>query len=112
MEKEKLTPGHLYHATFPYFDSTREYVLLFLNKDRVRKHFGIISSTEEISNDTLDIYDSYNTYTIKEIYLKDLPLFINWHQTPLFSKLLKGEAPIFTPSWKSQYTLAWSKIRP
>lgn len=97
MEKEKVTPirWHIYHVVFSHFITTprvedREFLLLFLNRDHLRKHFGIIASTEEISNDTLDLYNSYTFYAIKEVTVKDLPLYINWHQKPIFSRLLKN----------------------
>ena len=103
MEKEEITliRWHIYHAIFShYIVKDREFLLLFLNRDHLRKHFGIIASTEEISNDTLDLYNSYTFYAIKEVTVKDLPLYINWHQKPIFSRILKNSGTLSCQSRK------------
>lgn len=94
MEKEKVT---LYHATFP---RNREFILLHLRKEYFYDHFAIIACNEShIENDSLDIYRTYKDYTLKEISVEDLPLFLDWNKKPIFSKFLKGETtPELMPS--------------
>jgi hypothetical protein len=53
--------------------------------------FSELASTTYISSLPVDLNDSQFSNLIKEVKIKDLPLYINWpYKTPEFMDLLKG----------------------